>query len=143
MTILREQARQAKSPYWLQYVNVFEVGLEAALEPDRSQPLLADAKTARWDYRHWENFSVLGEGFAPVEFVNRAKQDVNWWCTPQILRLEAHRLHRQFGDGAHDEVNALLRNAGSVARQHKALAWELRIAMSLLEVARSSEEKTS
>ena len=141
LTILREQARQAKSPYWLQYVNVFEVGLEATLEPDHSPVLLGDAKTARWDYRHWENFSVLGEGFAPAEFLNRAKQDASWWCAPQILRLEAHRLHRQFGQEAHGEVSALLRNACDVARQHKALAWELRIAMSLLEVARSPDEK--
>ena len=141
LAILREQAKQAKSPYWLQYVHVFELGLAAVLEPDRCQSLLAGAKTARWDYRHWENFSVLGEGFAPTEFVKRAKVDANWWCAPEILRLEAHRLQRQVGGGARDEVNALLQTAGSVARQNKALAWELRIAMSQLEVARSSEER--
>jgi predicted ATPase/DNA-binding winged helix-turn-helix (wHTH) protein len=141
LAILREHAKQAKSPYWQQYVNVFEVGLEAVLEPDRSEAFLGDVRSARWDYRHWENFSVLGEGFAPNEFVNRAKQDDNWWCAPQILRLEAHRLHRRFGGDAQDDVVVLLHRANSIARRHKALAWELRIATSLLEVARSSEER--
>ena len=65
LLLLREHAMRAKSVYWLQYINVFEMGLEAVQNPHDARRLIREARTANWDYRHWENFSVLGEGFAP------------------------------------------------------------------------------
>jgi hypothetical protein len=141
LSLLREHAMRAKSVYWFQYVNVFEVGLQAAQEPHDAKRLLGQARTANWDYRHWENFSVLGEGFAPAEFVERAKRDAHWWCSAEILRLEAHRVHREKSEGSLDQARALLRQALSVAQAQKALAWELRLSTSLLELAQSSTEK--
>ena len=63
LSMLREHAMRAKSVYWFQYVNVFEIGFLAAQAPHDARRLLSDARTSKWDYRHWENFSVLGEGF--------------------------------------------------------------------------------
>ncbi len=141
VAILREHATRAKSVYWFQYVHVFEIGLLAVREPEDVKRLLAEAGTARWDYRHWESFAVLGEGFAPPDFLKRAKDDACWWCAPEILRLEAHRICREEAAGAHDRAHVLLCRALSVAQQQKALAWELRIAISMLEFAQSAEQK--
>jgi predicted ATPase/DNA-binding winged helix-turn-helix (wHTH) protein len=141
LCILREHAMRAKSLYWLQYVNVFEVGLMAAQRPEDAKLLLAKAQTAKWDYRHWENFSVLGEGFAPPEFLDRARHDDHWWCSPEILRLEAHRICRESARRDRDGVCALLLQALETAQKQKALAWELRIAMSFVEFAQSPDER--
>jgi predicted ATPase len=141
LAILREHALRAKSAYWFEYVNVFEIGLLAFQAPHDTKRLLSDARTSKWDYRHWENFSVLGEGFAPPEFLYRARRDAHWWCSPEILRLEAHRICRGSANSNRNEAHELLWQGLRTAQEQKALAWELRLAISILEFAQSSEEK--
>jgi predicted ATPase/DNA-binding winged helix-turn-helix (wHTH) protein len=141
LLILREHATQAKSAFWLQYVNVFEVGLRAIQEPHDAERFRAAAQTQKWDFRHWENFSLLGEGFAPPELVARAKQDSEWWCSAEILRLEAHRIRRESPETNGDQADVLLRQALAAAQKQGALAWELRLAMSIFEFSRSSDDK--
>jgi hypothetical protein len=141
LSILREHATQAKSAFWLQYVNVFEVGLRAIQEPHDAECFRAAAQTQKWDFRHWENFSLLGEGFAPPELVARAKQDSEWWCSAEILRLEAHRIRRESPETNGDQADVLLRQALAAAQKQGALAWELRLAMSIFEFSRSSDDK--
>ena len=134
LSILREHAMRAKSAYWFQYVNVFEIGLLATQAPQDSRRLLTDARTSKWDYRHWENFSVLGEGFAPPEFLRRAKHDARWWCSSEILRLEAHRICRESVDRNRNEARELFCRALRTAQEQRALAWELRLAMSISRI---------
>lgn len=141
LSMLREHARRAKSAYWSQYVDVFEIGLHAAQAPNDAKSLLCDARTSKWDYRHWENFSVLGEGFAPLDFLRRANHDRHWWCSSEILRLEANRIGRVSADKNSDGAHMLLRQALTTAQEQKALACELRLAMSILEFAQSSEDR--
>jgi hypothetical protein len=122
-------------------VDVFEIGLHAAQAPNDAKSLLCDARTSKWDYRHWENFSVLGEGFAPLDFLRRANHDRHWWCSSEILRLEANRIGRVSADKNSDGAHMLLRQALTTAQEQKALACELRLAMSILEFAQSSEDR--
>ncbi len=92
IALLQEYARAANSPYWQNYVAVFRSGLPIAdLYPSRVTRAFMNTQSA-WDPRHWENISVLGQGFAPPHLLERAKSDRCWWCTPEILRLEAMRL---------------------------------------------------
>ena len=55
--------------------------------------------------------------------------------------MEAHRLRREDSNECAREAHAILHQAVSIAQTQKALAWELRLAMSLLEFARTSEDK--
>jgi predicted ATPase/DNA-binding winged helix-turn-helix (wHTH) protein len=140
ITLLQEYAVRSRSIYWNQYVQVFRVGLAAAQDPAATEKLLAGVQTSKWDYRHWENFSVLGEGFAPKAFIERAKEDRLWWCSAEILRLEASRIHRMKKTNDHTSMRALLCSALDIAQEQIALAWELRVAKSLLETAKSPGE---
>jgi predicted ATPase/DNA-binding winged helix-turn-helix (wHTH) protein len=138
--LLKEHAVRSKSVYWNQYVQVFQIGLSAARAPSASSELLATAHTSRWDYRHWENFSVLGEGFAPEAFVQRALHDRSWWCSAEILRLHALGLRQRASRNEISRVRTLLCSALEIAREQRALSWELRTAKSLLETATSPSE---
>ena len=140
LALLKEYAVRSRSIYWTQYVQVFQVGLGGARDPSAMESLLASVQTSKWDYRHWENFSVLGEGFAPRAFLERAKEDRSWWCSAEILRLEASRIHRTKKTNDHVMTRALLCSALEIAQEQKALAWELRVAKSLLETATSPGE---
>ena len=140
LALMQEYAVRSRSIYWNQYVQVFQVGLAAAQDPAATENLLAGVQTSKWDYRHWENFSVLGEGFAPRMFIERAKEDRYWWCSAEILRLEASRIHRMKKTKDRSTTRGLLCSALDIAREQKALAWELRVAKSLLETATSPEE---
>jgi predicted ATPase/DNA-binding winged helix-turn-helix (wHTH) protein len=135
LALLKEHAARAGSIYWTQYIQVFQIGLLAAKEPSKARDLLANAQSSGWDYRHWENFSVLGEGFAPKDFLERAKGDRSWWCSAEILRLEALRIQRDSDENDRSTVHALLCTALNIAQEQRALAWELRTAKSLLETA--------
>jgi predicted ATPase/DNA-binding winged helix-turn-helix (wHTH) protein len=137
LALLKEYATQSRSIYWNQYVEVFQIGLSATKDPSESPRLLAHAQTSRWDYRHWENFSVLGEGFAPKAFLERAKSDRAWWCSAEILRLEALRIVREGAGGFDSSARALLCVALEIAQEQQALVWEMRIAKSLIEISES------
>src|SRR6202034_2765297 len=93
LSLLQEHARLSSSLYWKQYVDVFRLGVSAAESQPTDRQFKAGRQQSNWDYRHWENFSVLGLGFAPVLLVQRAKSAPSWWCAPEVLRLEAVRMH--------------------------------------------------
>ena len=140
IAMLQDHAVQSRSLYWSQYVQVFQIGLSASRDPSQASILLADAQTSRWDYRHWENFSVLGEGFAPRSLVERATSDPAWWCSSEVIRLEAVRVARDGGVNAHPAQRTLLCTALDIAQQQKALAWELRVAKSIVETSSTASE---
>ncbi len=140
LALLEEHALLSSSTYWRQYVDVFRLGLLSAKEQQEDGIQIPIPRQEKWDYRHWENFSVLGEGFAPADMLERAKSDSSWWCAPEILRLEAMRLYRDAAESARQEACALLRQALGIAQNQQALAWELRVATSLLEIAQTSDE---
>lgn len=140
LALLNDYAVRSQSIYWSQYMQVFRNGLSAARGEPVVHPLALKAQQKRWDFRHWENFSVLGEGFASKSIVERAHNDRSWWCSPEILRLEALRIYREGGRKDHARPCALLRNALELAQEQGALAWELRIAKTLLENANTSKE---
>ena len=139
--LLKDYAVRSRSVYWTQYVEVFQIGMAAAKDPAATGTLLAGAQTAKWDYRHWENFSLLGEGFAPTAFLERAKSDRSWWCSAEILRLEASRIHRMQRPGDHTVTRTLLCSALDIAQEQKALAWELRVVKELLATSSTAAER--
>ena len=121
-------------------MEVFRLGIEALNGQPSGRPFKAGRQQAHWDYRHWENFGVLGLGFAPVLLVQRAKSDPSWWCASEVLRLEAVRLHVEDKPDARTEVCQLLQQSLATAQRQQALFWELRTAATLLELARTDDE---
>jgi predicted ATPase/DNA-binding winged helix-turn-helix (wHTH) protein len=142
LSLLQEHARLSNSLYWKQYVDVFRLGVAAANGQPADRQFKAGRQQSYWDYRHWENFSVLGLGFAPVLLVQRAKSDPSWWCAPEVLRLEAVRMHGEGKSQARADVCLLLQQSLEIAQRQQALSWELRTATTLLELAQTGEEIT-
>ncbi len=140
LTLLQEHARLSSSLYWKQYVDVFRLGIAAAKNQVGDQQFKVGRQQSHWDYRHWENFSVLGAGFAPAMLVQRAKSDSSWWCAPEVLRLEAMRIHGEGKTQARRDVCRLLQQSLEIAQHQQALSWELRTATSLLELAHTSDD---
>lgn len=140
LRLLRDHVARSQSIYWDQYTTVFDAGIQVAEGRHLVSPSRWRAKQRHWDYRHWENFSVLGEGFAPESFVERARNDESWWCSAEILRLEALRMHHEDPLQNRRRVCTFLQNALELAQAQGALAWELRIARTLVEVSQSEKE---
>jgi hypothetical protein len=65
--------------------------------------------------------------------LERAKRRLSGWCAPEILRAEAESL---IAHGRLGEAETLLISARDIARTQQALAWELRITISLARLFR-------
>jgi predicted ATPase/DNA-binding winged helix-turn-helix (wHTH) protein len=127
IAMLQEYAKAANSIFWQNYVAVFRSGLPVSdSRPSGLASQYFGAK-AGWGPTHWENISVLGPGFAPPHLLQRARKDRCWWCTPEILRLEATRLIAEAGPDAQARAEEMFEQALSVAEEQGALMWRLRI----------------
>ncbi len=137
IALLDDYSRVANSKFYSDHVRAFRSGL----------PIPDGIPTARqrqeiglkegWGPRAWENFAVLGQGFATAAMVERARKDRRWWCAPEILRLEALRILAQGGKESFSYAEEFLRHGLSVAHEHGSLMWKLRINTSLVKLYRN------
>jgi predicted ATPase/DNA-binding winged helix-turn-helix (wHTH) protein len=136
IALMQDYSRAANSMYWQNYVEVFRSGLVSAMERYDARTRRELGIRSQWDSRHWENFSVLRAGYAPMDMLERAHRDRSWWCAPEILRLEAERLCFDEGTTAKKKAESLLRLALDVATEQGALLWRLRVLTSLVQMRR-------
>ena len=136
IALMQDYSRAANSMYWQNYVEVFRSGLPSVMEQFDARARREFGVRARWDSRHWENFSVLRPGYAPAKMLERAQRDRCWWCAPEILRLEAERLGIDEGATARKASESLLRLALEIATEQGALLWRLRVLTSLVDLRR-------
>ena len=61
------------------------------------------------------------------------------WCGPELIRLEGHRRLRDAGELAIPDARKIFLRAMGIARQQRALGWQLRSAISLARLQDSSE----
>lgn len=137
IALMQDYSRAANSMYWQNYVEVFRSGLPSVIAQYDARSRRELGLRSRWDSRHWENFSVLQPGYAPTKMLERAQRDRCWWCTPEILRLEAERLCLDEGAAAKKMSESLLGLALEVAMEQGALLWRLRILTSLVGLHRT------
>ena len=130
IALLQDYSRAANSTYWRNYVEVFRSGLPAVMEMYQPQARQDLGVKARWDSRHWENFSILRPGYATSKVLERAKRDRCWWCAPELLRLEAEKIFMNEQHVGKASAEALLQQALELATEQGALSWRLRILMS-------------
>ena len=90
-------------------------------------------------------FATFDGGFAEPDSLERAREDEDIWCAPELLRVSAHRLILSDDKGAHCAAEAILLRALELAKRQGAKAWELRAATSLallyLRSSRSCEAR--
>ncbi len=136
IALMQDYSRAANSMYWQNYVEVFRSGLPDVMDEYDARARKDFGVKARWDSRHWENFSVLRPGYASAKMLERAQRDRCWWCSPEILRLEAERLWTEEGVTAKKAAESLLRLALDAATEQRALLWRLRVLTSLVQLRR-------
>jgi predicted ATPase/DNA-binding winged helix-turn-helix (wHTH) protein len=134
IALLQDYSRAANSMYWRNYVEVFRSGLPSVMEQYDPRVRQDFGLKARWDARHWENFSILRPGYATPQMLERAKRDCCWWCAPELLRLEAERIVTEPQHVGRASAEALLQQALEVAASQGALLWRLRILTSLVRL---------
>lgn len=69
------------------------------------------------------------------EAVAEAERRQELWCLPELLRIEARMLRRH---GEIDVARAVLDRAMAVAREHRLLGWQLRVACDIANLARGA-----
>jgi hypothetical protein len=67
----------------------------------------------------------------------RAEAEEAGWCAPELMRLAAERAVSP------EEAAPLLRRAMQMAKQQRALSWQLRIALSTLRIEEQAGSPTS
>jgi hypothetical protein len=134
IALLDDYSRVANSKYYSNHVGAFRSGLpnsDGVLTPSQRQQM---GLKEGWGPRHWENFAVLGQGFATPQLIERAHNDRHWWCAPEILRLEALRLLAQGGEERFSQAEVFLHQGLSIAIEHGSQMWRLRINTSLAKL---------
>ena len=137
ISLMQDYSRAANSMYWQNYVDVFRSGLPGVIQSSTVKERKELGHRSHWDPRHWENLSVLRSGYAPTQMLERANTDRCWWCTPEILRLEAERLVAEIGASGKLLAEGLLNRALSVAEEQGARLWRLR---TLISIARLGQD---
>jgi len=78
-----------------------------------------------------DHLITCGPGYSSSDALSRVRAGEVGWCAPEILRTAGEAALTQAAGGDREQAGSLLRQALRVARQQKALAWELRAASSL------------
>jgi len=88
-----------------------------------------------------DTLGTIREELAGSYAVARAERGESGWCATEILRAEGANLLRRSGQAGAAEAEALFRQALDLARQQKALSWELRSATSLAQLLRREKRR--
>jgi predicted ATPase len=64
------------------------------------------------------------------------REDGEQWYVPELLRIKGEVLLRQAGEGSAAAAEDCFNQAGEMAREQRALFWELRVALSLARLLR-------
>nr|WP_255631433.1 winged helix-turn-helix domain-containing protein [Caballeronia sp. dw_19] len=131
LVLLEEHSAALAVSFWHRFAEAYRRFLTttfAALAMPISRRRCDDTQ---WGYRHFEEYSVLAEGFASPQLIERAWSTNPIWCSAEILRLEACKLLRERDTTAVSSVIEMLARSLAIARKQGALAWELRSATTL------------
>ena len=77
------------------------------------------------------NLATFDAGLLTAATLARVRHADVGWCAPEVLRVHAEDVARTTGPNTSAEADARFDEARTLAQAHGALAWELRIAMSL------------
>ncbi len=121
--LLEERSASFSLTFWHHFSEVYRRGLETRTRDPHDAPAGKHWRDPQWGYRHLEELSVLGEGFATDALIERAQSGDPIWCSAEVLRLEALRLLREQGEAGSPGAIDLLSRSLDIARRQGALSW--------------------
>jgi predicted ATPase/DNA-binding winged helix-turn-helix (wHTH) protein len=137
---MRVLLRQEPHPYWQAWVDAFDLILKVYGRVGSSSELPAETSNICGLARDYLLVSC------PASVTSRDVALVRTgspsWCAPGILRAHALNI-LAVGNGDRSEALATLREAREMARSTGALAWELRIAITMAEVADDQDSQSA
>jgi hypothetical protein len=136
--LLAEKLEELSSGYWEAWRRCYQLTTSLGDNdgtPDFQRRVEAILKTAIGALA-LDTLGTIREELAGSYAVGRAERGESGWCVAEILRAKGANLLRRRGQVAAAEAEALFRQALDLARQQKALSWELRSATSLARLLR-------
>jgi len=126
--LLEESSRTLSVAFWRNFADVFRYCMASGIGSRGNLRQVQYQDRSQWSYRHLEELSVMGEGFASRQMIERALSSDPIWCSAEVLRLEATRRLREEGASATASAMSMLALSLDIARRQGAYAWELRAA---------------
>jgi hypothetical protein len=115
--------------HWNEWAQMYRTALDHPDDPVFSAQLFGRMIPAQKDI-----FATLWPSFAGEDIKPRAVRNTSW-CSAELMRLAAGRVEEAVG-------LRLLQQADVLAKEQDALAWRLRIAISLAERHLARDERT-
>jgi predicted ATPase/DNA-binding winged helix-turn-helix (wHTH) protein len=125
---LEEYSGTLAVAFWRNFADVYRYCMASDIGSPGNRPQARYQDKSQWSYRHLEELSVLGEGLASKQMIERALSSDPIWCSAEVLRLEATRRLREEGASATASAMSMLALSLDIARRQGAYAWELRTA---------------
>jgi predicted ATPase/DNA-binding winged helix-turn-helix (wHTH) protein len=142
--LLLAQSAGLSFGYWQSWRHCYEqvlmLGNDDGGEEFRRRTPVLRASVASPIYQ--DMLATLREGLAAPETIARADSGDAGWCAPEILRGKAMSTLRQGGRNAAAAAEATLLQSLNLARDQRALSWELRSAISLARLWREQSRIT-
>jgi hypothetical protein len=137
VAMLLDRAARHSLTFWHFWGRCFDTALELrhgdAAELGRRLELLRDPLCSAV---HLEMLGTLSEELTSAEAIARAENGLAGWCAAEILRAKGEIVLKQRASDAVLAAETLFRRSLGMARQQKALSWELRAATSLARLWR-------
>jgi hypothetical protein len=126
--LLEEHSGALAVVFWRNFADVYRYCMASDIGSQGNRPQAQYHDRSQWSYRHLGELSVMGEGLASRQMIERALSSDPIWCSAEVLRLEATRRLREEGASAMASVMSMLALSLDIARRQGAYAWELRAA---------------
>ena len=136
---LLDYSRRYTLARWHTLGQFFQLELAGRKRSRSALPALARAKPA--SPLQSDLLATVSESWIELDTLLRAERALSGWCAPEVLRLRGQIHLRTDGTKAATAAESAYRSGLGIAREQRALAWELRIAMSIVELRRNEEAR--
>lgn len=135
VALLLEQADRYEFQYFRAWARLIEVVLDegGVSLPAHAEALQTLPRGEQTMYR--DHLGTFEPDTLVIDTLVRAQTGAVGWCAPEVIRLQAEHVAAAGRPDAQSVVTALLQQALALARAQGALAWELRIAISMARLS--------
>lgn len=126
--LVRAHTQRSDYVYWQNWVDCFDTALD-----------ILNGTATVWreiDFgpQQREVLAIMDATFASDAMLAQAEAGGRSWCAPEFLRLRGELILWRDGDAGLAAAEQMFARAADLARQQGALAWELRVAMSMAQL---------
>lgn len=133
---LVEHCRRYTLSRWLKLGQCYQVAASGPAPESAVGPHPRVAEIFAWPANplHHDLLATVSEDWLDDETIHRSEQGLSGWCAPEVLRVAAERTLRGGDADAWTRAESYLERSLAIAREQRALAWELRSTTSLAEL---------